>query len=244
MQNKLLEEIKKSYLFTLKSDNSNRSSKKLKNLHALIADDLQNLLNDSNNDFVVKNESIIKGRYTDKRVDIVVKKKSKIVAGIGIKFPISNYSQNKGNYFENMLGETANIRSNNFPYFQLFILFKRMPYFKKNKEISKIEDVLDKSASKRFASWQALSEDNSLSFFHTPIKTLIMVVEPSPNFFDNFSDLNNNKEKLCEFYNKMNPEELSIFLCDFKNNAFDNTLIYNDYEKWLSKVSYLIKGFE
>lgn len=34
-----------------------------------------------------------------------------IVAVINVKMVMSNYSQNKNNYFESMLGETANLRS-------------------------------------------------------------------------------------------------------------------------------------
>jgi hypothetical protein len=46
---------------------------------------------------------------------------------------MQNYSQNSNNYFENMLGETANIRSSNIPYFQIFIIPDEIPYYKKEK---------------------------------------------------------------------------------------------------------------
>ena len=61
------------------------------------------------------------GRYINKNVDIVIYKRT-VIAGIGVKFVMQNYSQNSNNYFENMLGETANIRSKNIPYFQIFVI--------------------------------------------------------------------------------------------------------------------------
>ncbi|MEG7979006.1 MAG: hypothetical protein NY202_03795 [Mollicutes bacterium UO1] len=81
----------------------------------------------------------------DKRVDIAITKGEETVAGLGVKFIMSNYSQNSNNYFESMLGETANIRTNNILYFQIVICFARPPYFeeKNNNEkvIKKIEKV-------------------------------------------------------------------------------------------------------
>lgn len=62
-------------------------------------------------------EMKLDGRYIDKVVDITILKNSKPIAGIGVKFVMQNYSQNSNNYFENMLGETANIRCANIPYF-------------------------------------------------------------------------------------------------------------------------------
>ena len=90
------------------------------------------------NKYVVKSlgfqdgrEAKILGRYMNKNVDITIKKDGKAVAGIAIKFVMSNYSQNSNNYFENMLGETANIRANKIPYFQIFCYTRGSPYYKK-----------------------------------------------------------------------------------------------------------------
>src|SRR6185437_12809264 len=90
-------------------------------------------------------EKTVKGRYMDKRVDIAITKGEEVVAGLGVKFIMSNYSQNSNNYFESMLGETANIRTNNILYFQIVICFARPPYFEEKnnngKVIKKIEKV-------------------------------------------------------------------------------------------------------
>lgn len=64
----------------------------------------------------------VKGKYYDKDIDITVTKDNKPVMCIGIKFITSNYKQNTNNYFENMMGETANIQAlKNLPYFQLIV---------------------------------------------------------------------------------------------------------------------------
>ena len=108
------------------SSGSSRSTAKLKPLHGAIANDIAFRLG---NDYHVFSqgygkgkETKIKGRYMDKMVDITIKKDNITIAGIAIKFVMQNYSQNSNNYFENMLGETANIRCNNHPYFQIFII--------------------------------------------------------------------------------------------------------------------------
>ncbi|WP_049757049.1 hypothetical protein [Mycoplasma crocodyli] len=83
----------------------------------------------------------IPGRYIDKTVDITISKNDSVIAGIGVKFVMSNYKQNSNNYFENMLGETANLRSNNIPYFQIFILPELIPYFDKFGNIRSWEKI-------------------------------------------------------------------------------------------------------
>lgn len=55
-------------------------------------------------------------------------KNRKVAAGIGVKFVMQNYFQNSNNYFENILGETAHIRSKRIPYFQIFIIPDILPH--------------------------------------------------------------------------------------------------------------------
>ena len=92
---------------------------------------------------------------------------------------MQNYSQNSNNYFENMLGETANIRAAKCPYFQIFIILDKLPYYKKDttKSIQKWETFTEHNASK----YVTLSKDNIDVFFHTPNKTLIYVVHMPDN---------------------------------------------------------------
>ena len=109
-----------------------RSTAKLKPLHGAITHDIANRLGAN---YIVKSqgygddrEASIKGRYVDKMVDITIKNRhtQKDVAGIAVKFVMQNYSQNSNNYFENMLGKTANIRTANCSYFQIFIILDKL----------------------------------------------------------------------------------------------------------------------
>ena len=126
-----LEKIQDSFKKFI-SIGTSRSTAKLKPLHGAIAEDIAKQLG---TDYIVKSqgygngrEAKIEGRDIDKRVDITRKEKktNRAVAGIAVKFVMQNYSQNSNNYFENMLGETANIRTANCPYFQIFIIFDKI----------------------------------------------------------------------------------------------------------------------
>lgn len=80
-------------------------------------------------------EKKISGSYYDKKVDITISPNGDelLEIGVGVKLVQNNYSQNRINYFENMLGETTNLRSNAFRYSQLFIVPWQVPFFTKAK---------------------------------------------------------------------------------------------------------------
>ena len=122
-----------------------RSNKKLIPLHSFIAESLQNRLGE---EFQVNSlghgtnkEEELMGALYDKRVDIAVLKDGTQVGAIAVKFVASNYSQNANNYFENMIGETFNLRSGNIVYSQFFVLKNPIPYLGKNKTVEKIEHI-------------------------------------------------------------------------------------------------------
>ncbi|PKM99635.1 MAG: hypothetical protein CVU78_05290 [Elusimicrobia bacterium HGW-Elusimicrobia-2] len=112
----------------------------------------------------------VEGKYYPKDIDITVTYLEKPIFCVGVKFVTSNYKQNANNYFENMMGETANIQSlKNLPYAQLLILRYKTPYYKKRasyndtSEIGKIEIIsksdLDKYIKLCFDSRQAHRPD-------------------------------------------------------------------------------------
>jgi len=210
---------------------TSRSTDKLKPLHGAIATDLKNKLG---NRYDIKSqgygddrEETIQGRYIDKRVDITIKKNGKAVAGIAVKFIMQNYSQNSNNYFENMLGETANIRANNHPYFQVFIILDKLPYYKKNKTIQKWETFTEHNIEK----YIALSKDNIDLFFHTPNKTLIYVVHIPDNISLRTQD------DYMDFYN---AQDFVITVSQEKYDAMESAIIMNDYETFIEKVYHTI----
>ena len=93
----------------------------------------------------------VDGRYYPKDIDITISKNQIPVFCLGIKFVTSNYKQNANNYFESMIGETANIQAGGFlPYAHIIILRQETPYYNKNEtEIpSKIETINDRDIQK------------------------------------------------------------------------------------------------
>lgn len=215
---------------------TSRSTAKLKPLHGAIARDLSEKLG---SDYIIKSqgygddkEGKIQGRYVEKWVDITVirKRTYKAIAGVAVKFVMQNYSQNSNNYFENMLGETANIRTANCPYFQIFIVFDKLPYYKKSGTLSKWEEFSDHNVSK----YCKLSEDNVDMFFHTPNKTLIYVVHLTPEATGITS-----KDEYMMFYSQNNH---SIVLTSHRYPAIqhDGSVILNDYESFVDKIYHTI----
>ena len=131
-----------------------RSTKKLKPIHQFVAEILSAIFGKTYKLHFIGDETkemTVEGKYYPKDIDITVSKNDKPVFCLGIKFVTSNYKQNANNYFENMMGETANIQAaGNLSYAQLIILRHETPYYKKNEtEIpSKIEIINDKDISK------------------------------------------------------------------------------------------------
>lgn len=211
---------------------TSRSNDKLKPLHGAIAKDLADYLGQDyeiiSQGYKIGKEAEIKGRYIDKKVDITVTKNGRPIAGIGVKFVMQNYSQNSNNYFENMLGETANIRSADFPYFQVFIIFDKLPYYRKDKSIMKWETLTAHNIQK----YRILSKDNAKVYFHTPDKTLLYVVHlPEPEISVK------TKDEYLDYY-RQHPQELS--LSKFDDAGFESAVIMNDYKLFLQKVYHTI----
>jgi hypothetical protein len=131
-----------------------RSTAKLKPIHKFVADTLAKIWGKGFEICYLSNETkekTVEGKYYPKDIDITILDGEKPVFCLGIKFVTSNYKQNANNYFENMMGETANIQAvGNLPYAQLIILRYETPYYQKNEtEIpSKIEIINDKDISK------------------------------------------------------------------------------------------------
>lgn len=128
-----------------------RSTEKLKPIHNFVAQTLQNIWgNNFSVHYIGENskEITVEGKYYPKDIDITVTKNDKPIICLGIKFVTSNYKQNANNYFENMMGETANIQARkDLPYFQLIVLRYQTPYYAKTtqrtgtKEPSRIEII-------------------------------------------------------------------------------------------------------
>src|SRR5437868_2835945 len=149
---------------------------------------------------------------------------------------MSNYRQNTNNYFENMLGETANIRTKSILYFQIVICFSRSPYFYKEENKERIIKNIEKVNLNHLEKYQILSQDDTLIYFHSPLKTLVVLVDfaniDCEELFKSGKLKNSNeliqivKEKGAEL--KFSELEDEKQILDSKL-FFENALIFNNY---------------
>lgn len=214
-------------------ETGSRSNEKLKILHGAIAKDLKERLGTGYSvcSLGIGNgkEEKLDGRYIDKVVDITIKKGQKPIAGIGVKFVMQNYSQNSNNYFENMLGETANIRCANIPYFQIFIIPDTLPYYNKQGLLQKWEEFTLHNAIK----YLTLSKDNIQTSIHTPTKTLLFVVH-LPEIKKPIID----KYDYVDYYE--NQTDFMVRESQTDYGEFSSAVVYNDYEDFIDKVVHYI----
>lgn len=247
--------LERSYLKYLeKGAKGVRGTGKLKILHSHIAEDLRNVLGDKYQIFSLDEkkgkEKTIRGRYMDKRVDIAIMKDEKPVAGIGVKFIMSNYRQNSNNYFENMLRETANIRTNNILYFQIVVCFVRSPYFYKEENKEKIIKNFEKVNLTHLEKYQILSQDDTLVYLHSPIKILLTLVDFANIDCEKLFKLGKLKtvDELIRVVKEKGAELKFSEVEDEKQVLdskvfFEKALIFNDYQGFIKKCSQLIEGF-
>lgn len=212
-----------------------RSNEKLKILHGAIAADLAARLGA---DYTVQSlgygngkEGQIEGRYIDKNVDITVTdSQNRAVAGIAVKFVMQNYAQNANNYFENMLGETANIQSRRIPYFQIFIIPSKLPYYKNNGGFSKWETFNARHLDK----YQKLSYDNNSAWVYPPAKTLLYIIDLPE------TDAPADKDDYVRRYLKLAQNDGLTLRTAPVAASFGIGLICNDYEAFIAKAVHRI----
>ncbi len=88
-------------------------------------------------------EANVGGMYYGKDVDVLITRDEQALGVISIKFVISNYWQNSVNYFEQQIGETANLRRRNIVYGNLFCVTNPIPYKNRAGEITRRETIRD-----------------------------------------------------------------------------------------------------
>lgn len=136
IENSFLKAIRASFVAYNKKGGA-RSNKKLIPIHKFLSIEILKKLKRG---YCVKSlgvgdgkEATIEGKYYPKDLDIAIFKDEKIVTTISFKFVTSNYQQNANNYFENLMGETANIRRQNVGFAHFLVLRGHTPYYSKNK---------------------------------------------------------------------------------------------------------------
>lgn len=233
-----LEIIKDSFHTYLRVGTS-RSTAKLKTLHGHIATDLAEKFGTGfsihSQGWGDDKEGSIEGRYYPKNVDVTIEKAGKVVAGYAVKFVMRNYSQNSNNYFENMLGETANIRSNSIPYFQIFIIFDKVPYYEKGGSFKRYDTITPHNLDK----YLALSKDDPTVFYHTPDKTLVVLLklkEKSLNY-----QYKDDVEYASYYQSVIHDADLLTYAAQI-NDPFGDGVVFNDYEDFIERTYHITLG--
>lgn len=162
-----------------------RSDRKLRPLHQWVADEMQSALGEG---YVLQGlresgeggEETIAGKYYDKKVDVTIAKEGgDPLAIISVKFITSNFKQNANNYFEHLMGETANIRRRDIVVGHLMALPNELPYLNKDNEIVRRETITTTHLRK----YVELARDES--YPHRPDAIAISVVSlPMDNLAD------------------------------------------------------------
>ena len=134
-----------------------------------------------------------------------------------------------------MLGETANIRSNAIPYFQIFIIFDKVPYYEKGGSFKRYDVITPHNLEK----YLALSKDDPSVFFHTPDKTLVVLVklkEKALNY--RFID----DKDYAKFYLSVIDDEDLLTYATQVSDPFEDSVIYNDYEDFIQRTYHITVG--
>lgn len=162
-----------------------RSNQKLIPIHSWIRKELISKLGKNFSVISVDGEGarefVVEGRYYPKREDVVILRDGKPIYVISFKFVTSNYQQNMNNYFENLIGECANIRSTGVAFAHIIVLRDRTPYFKKNQTIEKFESISKENLIK----YGLLAADGANGIHHAPNLLLLEIININPVLEEN-----------------------------------------------------------
>ncbi len=235
-----------------------RSPEKIVPMHKCISEIILEKLGGEKKGFEIKSMGIgdnkehkYKGKYYSKDVDITIFYNGKPISGLGFKFITSNYKQNSNNYFENMLGETANLKRNDFLYGQVLVFKHKMPYYSSDKKtFTKIEHINDRNLKK----YVILHNDTASELYHKPDIFYISFVETGDEAeFDKIVKAyeNNNliKIKKTDFHKKQIDNVKVEFIKtnklskeDFKTETLDFLKKVGDFDRFIDAFINLTKG--
>ncbi len=221
LQDKFIKAINASFVAYNKNGGA-RSNKKLIPIHKFLS---ETILEELKNGYSVKSlgigdgkEATVDGKYYPKDLDVAVFKNNRIIATVSFKFVTSNYQQNANNYFENLMGETANIRRQNIGFAHFLVLRGHTPYYSKNKDNlrgkeKKVEIISEKHLQKYIKLF------NDMDFPHKPDLLGICL-------------LDFNKSRKAKFVN----------LDDFSFSSEVKNLLKNEFSlnKFLEKFIHLV----
>lgn len=143
LERRFLKAMQESYQKVI--EHGPRSNEKTKVLHGWAQSELKRELGNrytfTGQTPVSAKEAKVEGMYYDKDVDVLISRDEQELGVISIKFVISNYWQNSINYFEQQIGETANLRRRNIVYGNLFCVTNPIPYRRRSGGITRWERI-------------------------------------------------------------------------------------------------------
>lgn len=170
-----------------------RSEEKIKPLHKFLGEAIKSLIGDKYEVYFLNGKEVqTEGKYYTKIIDIAIVEKGKevkevrigpkkvfyipeILMAISVKFITSNFRQNANNYFENLLGECANLRSKGIKFAHFVVFRDKIPYFERNGKIKTWEQIEDKDIEKYIKLFEEMEKS-----FHAPDVIGIEIVNINP----------------------------------------------------------------
>ncbi len=167
--------------YALFKEHGPRSPKKLAPLHGWVQTELSRNLRDPayllvGQSETSREEAQVHGEYYPKAVDVLVRSEAETLAVISVKFVMSNYHQNAVNYFEQQLGETANLRRQNLVYGNLFFVTNPIPYKDRQGQLKKTEQIRDRDIER----YAKLRRDHRHA--HAPDEMAVGLLDLDPEY--------------------------------------------------------------
>ncbi|WP_457613391.1 hypothetical protein [Methanocaldococcus sp.] len=230
----IIAETYKSYLIY-----GDRSDRKLKLLHEWLGKTIENNIPGEYQVYYMNGKEVqTDGRYYPKVVDIAIVKDNvdnikikkvgvkkvyyipKIEMAISIKFVTSNFRQNANNYIENLIGECANLKSNNVKFAHFVVFRDKTPYFKDGGKLKKWECLTNDHILK----YIKLHEDKYKNeFLHVPDAIGLEIVNINPTLEGIYKKKPKFKENLVNTY-KINVD-----------NGIENTNLSRDIKEYIKR---------
>lgn len=167
LEERFLDGMKKSHDITLGSKHGSRSPLRLVPIHGFVIDELRVRLGAEfsfegySSGQQAGQERQLEGKYYAKNVDVAISFGDECVGVVSVKSVVNSYSKNAINYFEQQLGETANLKGLNIVYGNLFCVTNPLPTSNED-DIVKTEAIKSHHLSK----YKRLMQDHSLP--HVP----------------------------------------------------------------------------
>jgi hypothetical protein len=118
----------------IENGGSTRSPDIVKELHLYIKNFFINKLPGYDIVCMDTKEEVVEGAFNNKKVDVAIIKNNKVLGIVAIKSIRQSYNKNNANYFENMIGETINLKLKGIKVFQFIVMPEKGQYMVKGKK--------------------------------------------------------------------------------------------------------------